>query len=148
MSEIHEIIRARRIDLGLTLKDVAKALGVSEGTVSRYESANIQNMGIDKISNLAKVLRCSPGYLMGWEDEPQPKGFRIGGLNDNENRLMSNYRQLNKDGQSQLLQRSEELLKLGYTNPHKELRKDEPGLPAAMERERTEMEEPDMERDL
>lgn len=115
LSEIHETIRARRIDLGLTLKDVAKALGVSEGTVSRYESANIQNMGIDKISNLAKVLKCSPGYLMGWEDEPQPEGFKIEGLNDSENHLMSNYRQLNKDGQSQLLQRSEELLKLGYT---------------------------------
>lgn len=26
-------------------------------------------MGIDKIEPLAKVLQCSPGYLMGWEDE-------------------------------------------------------------------------------
>ena len=24
-------------------------------------------MGIDKIEALAKVLKCSPGYLMGWE---------------------------------------------------------------------------------
>jgi len=68
--EVYEIIRYRRKDLGLTLRDVADALGVSEGTVSRYESNEIRNMGIDKIADLARVLRCSPGYLMGWEDSP------------------------------------------------------------------------------
>ena len=68
--EIQAIIKNRRNELGLTLKDVAKALGVSEGTVSRYESSDIQNMGIDKLVPLAKVLKCSPGYLMGWKDSP------------------------------------------------------------------------------
>lgn len=68
--KVQEIIKTRRLELGLTLKDVAKALGVSEGTVSRYESGDIQNMGIDKIASLADVLRCSPGYLMGWTDDP------------------------------------------------------------------------------
>lgn len=67
--EIHNIIKARRLELNLTLKEVAAALGVSEGTVSRYESKDIQNMGIDKIEPLAKILHCSPGYLMGWEKE-------------------------------------------------------------------------------
>ena len=57
--EIQTIIKNRRNELGLTLKDVAKALGVSEGTVSRYESSDIQNMGIDKLVPLAKVLKCS-----------------------------------------------------------------------------------------
>ena len=45
----NEIIKQRRIELGLTLKDIAKALKVAESTVSRYESSDIQNMGIDKI---------------------------------------------------------------------------------------------------
>lgn len=67
---VQDIIRKRRLELDLTLKDVAKALGVAEGTVSRYETGDIQNMGIDKIAKLSKVLRCSPGYLMGWEDSP------------------------------------------------------------------------------
>lgn len=65
--EISKIIKNRRIELGLTLKEVADSLGVAESTVSRYESSDIQNMGIDKIEALAKVLKCSPGYLMGWE---------------------------------------------------------------------------------
>lgn len=66
--EIYKIIKNRRLELGLTLKDVAKALGVAESTVSRYESSDIQNMGIDKIEALSKVLRCRPTYLMGWEE--------------------------------------------------------------------------------
>jgi transcriptional regulator with XRE-family HTH domain len=76
---VQDIIKSRRKYLQLTLKDVADKLGVSEGTVSRYESGDIQNMGIDKIAALAKVLRCSPGYLMGWEDEPegQPEQFSL-----------------------------------------------------------------------
>lgn len=68
--EISKIIKNRRIELGLTLKEVADSLGVAESTVSRYESSDIQNMGIDKIEALAKVLECSPGYLMGWEQQP------------------------------------------------------------------------------
>ena len=45
---VQEIIKRRRLELDLTLKQVANALGVSEGTVSRYESGEIQNMGIDQ----------------------------------------------------------------------------------------------------
>ena len=65
--DIHDRIKIRRQELGLTLKDVAKRLGVAESTVSRYETEDIKNMGIDKIEKLAAALDCSPGYIMGWE---------------------------------------------------------------------------------
>lgn len=70
---VNEIIKKRRKELGLTLKDVANELGVSESLISRYESNDVKNMGIDKIKPLAKVLKCSPAYLMGWEKEEQTK---------------------------------------------------------------------------
>lgn len=66
---IGDIIKARRLQLGLTLEDIAKALKVSKSTVSRYESKEIENMGIDKIEALARVLKCSPSHLMGWESK-------------------------------------------------------------------------------
>lgn len=69
---INKAIKTRRLELGLTLKEVAKALGIAESTISRYETNNIQNMGIDKIEALAKVLQCSPSYLMGWSDSIEP----------------------------------------------------------------------------
>ncbi|MBR8700281.1 hypothetical protein IX317_000597 [Fusobacterium sp. DD29] len=69
--KVNELIRHRRKQLGLTLKDVAKELGVSESLISRYESNDVKNMGIDKIVPLAKVLKCSPKYLMGWDADPE-----------------------------------------------------------------------------
>lgn len=62
-------IKNRRNELGLTLKEVAKALGVSESTVQRYETSEIKNMGIDKVEALANILKVTPEYLMGWADE-------------------------------------------------------------------------------
>ena len=41
---VQDIIKSRRKELKLTLKEVADKLHVSEGTVSRYESGDIQNM--------------------------------------------------------------------------------------------------------
>lgn len=66
--KVNEIIRARRKELGLTLKQVADKLGVSESLISRYESNDVKNMGIDKLIPLAKVLKTTPTYLMGREN--------------------------------------------------------------------------------
>lgn len=72
--EIGTLLKNRRIDLGLTLKDIADAVGVSEATVSRWESGEIANMKRDKIAALAKVLSISPASIMGWE-ETSPKYY-------------------------------------------------------------------------
>ena len=62
--QINEIIKKRRKELGLTLKQVAEQLGVSESLISRYESKDVKNMGIDKIAPLAEILKCTPAYLI------------------------------------------------------------------------------------
>lgn len=69
MDKTNTLMRNRRKELGLTMKDVAKAVGVSEATVSRWESGNIANMGRDKINALSKVLNLSPISIMGISDE-------------------------------------------------------------------------------
>ena len=42
-------------------------MGVSEATVSRWESGDIDNMRRDKIAALAKALDLDPRIIMGWE---------------------------------------------------------------------------------
>ena len=54
----------RRKQLALTQKEIAKAIGVSEATVSRYEDGNIANMKRDKIAAYAKILRTTPDFIM------------------------------------------------------------------------------------
>lgn len=58
--EIKDMIRNRRIALGLTMKQVADAVGVNEATISRWESGEIDNMRRDKIAALAKILSIDP----------------------------------------------------------------------------------------
>ena len=70
MKEVNEILKERRIELNMTMLDVAKKVGVSEGTISRWESGDIANMKRDKIAALAKALSISPGVIMGWEEPP------------------------------------------------------------------------------
>lgn len=64
MCEIANKIKARRLELGLTLEDVAQAVGVGRSTVRKWETGMIKNMGRDKIAALAKVLQISPVELV------------------------------------------------------------------------------------
>lgn len=57
-------LRNRREMLKLTQKEVADAVGVSEGTISRYESGNIENMRRDKIILYARVLKTTPDFIL------------------------------------------------------------------------------------
>lgn len=79
--KVNEIIKKRRKELGLTLKQVAEKLGVSESLISRYESNDVKNMGIDKIIPLAKVLDTTPAYLMGWETKKEKENINIDTVN-------------------------------------------------------------------
>lgn len=66
---IGERIRLRRKELGLTADDLGGLLGKNRATIYRYESNDIENMPITIIAPLAQALKCSPAYLMGWEEK-------------------------------------------------------------------------------
>ena len=68
--KINEFLKARRKEMGLTLVEIGNACGVSEATVSRWESGNIENMRRDRIAAYAKVLMVSPNVIMGVEPIP------------------------------------------------------------------------------
>lgn len=66
--DISKKLKKRRKELSLTMLEVAQKVGVSEATVSRWESGDIANMRRDKIALLANALQVTPAYIMGWED--------------------------------------------------------------------------------
>ena len=72
---INEAIADRRRELGLTIDDVAKYVGVSKATVSRWESGEIDNMRRDRIAALAKILRVSPLFIMGIDEDDETHGY-------------------------------------------------------------------------
>ncbi len=62
-------LKQRRLELSLTMLDVAKLVGVSESTISRYESGNIRNMRRDRIEKYARALQVSPSDFLDINSE-------------------------------------------------------------------------------
>ena len=84
--KLNEYLKLRRKEMNLTLLDVADVCKVSEATVSRWESGDIENMRRDRIAAYAKALRISPNVIM--ESEPIPSLI----LNEEEEDLIAAYR--------------------------------------------------------
>ena len=71
-----ERIRTRRIELGLTQLEVAKKLGyTSKAAICKIEKQG-NNVTLKTVKKIAKVLNCSPFYLMGW-DEKEPEVAKV-----------------------------------------------------------------------
>ena len=66
---IGDRIKNMRKQKDLTLEELGKMVGVSKVTIFKYEGDKI-NIPSDRIERLADVLGCTPGYLMGWETDP------------------------------------------------------------------------------
>lgn len=77
---IGERIRQRRIELGLSVDEIANRLDKNRATIYRYENNDIENLPTSALEPLAKILKTTPAYLMGWEEEMKPhqkKGVTI-----------------------------------------------------------------------
>ena len=66
--KLHERIKKCRLECGMTLLELANALGVREATAQRYESGEIKNLKQATVLEMARIFNCSPAFLMGWED--------------------------------------------------------------------------------
>ena len=56
MSAINTMIKQRREELGLSLEDVGNAIGVRKGTVQKWETGYIKNIGYENLNALSKAL--------------------------------------------------------------------------------------------
>lgn len=66
---IKDLIKNKRLEKGLTMKELSEQVGVSEATISRWESGEISNMKHKGIISLSNILGIEPNILMGWDQE-------------------------------------------------------------------------------
>ena len=78
------------------MKELAEKVGVSEATVSRWESGNLATMKHTKIMLLAKALKISPAMLF---DAPASPSLS---LTQQEETHIKKYRQLDADGRERV----------------------------------------------
>lgn len=93
---IKDIIKQKRLECGYTMKELAEKVGVSEATVSRWESGNLATMKHTKIMLLAKALKISPAMLF---DAPATSSLS---LTQQEETHIKKYRQLDADGRERV----------------------------------------------
>ena len=65
-------IKQRRKELGLSVSELARALGKNRATIYRYESNDIENLPVNVLEPLARALDTTPAKLMGWYDREPP----------------------------------------------------------------------------
>lgn len=70
MNEIALRIKQRREELGLSAEQLGEKIGKAKTTIYRYENGYIEKMPSSVLSDIAKVLRVSPTYLL-YGDESQ-----------------------------------------------------------------------------
>ena len=64
-----EKIKKVRERMGLSQTALADRINVSKQTMYKYENNIVTNIPTDKIEAIALACRCTPEYIMGWEDE-------------------------------------------------------------------------------
>ena len=61
-------IKQRRLEIGMSVEELADALKKNRATVYRYENGDIENMPTSILEPIARILNTTPAYLMGYEE--------------------------------------------------------------------------------
>ncbi len=108
--DIGSRISSARNQRGLTLDEVANAIGVAKSTVQRYEKGTISRIKLPVIESIARVLQVDPNWIIGNTDTPSSdtSSFSVPSANEwiltyNEQQLIRDYRSLNPQGQAAAL---------------------------------------------
>lgn len=105
---VGERIKKRREEMGMTVDELAEKLGKNRATIYRYERGDIEKLPIEILEPISLALNVSPGFLMGWTDEPAKK--TTSSLSSEERHLIDLFRQLTPKEQGSLIGRAELLV--------------------------------------
>lgn len=124
---IGERIKQRREQLGFTQELLGDSLSLNKSTIQRYEAGIVKKIKLPILHALAKELNVDPNWLalktdeMGQfydsnnlleniDDKEETNNNVITTQNEQENHLITNYRNLNSAGQGKLIDYSDDLV--------------------------------------
>ena len=94
-------IKDVRKQRGMNQKELARASGISQATISRLEAGLVMQLKSDALSRLASALGITVDYLIGKTDSMLPSDT-INSDSETEE-LLNSYRELSPDGRQELL---------------------------------------------
>ena len=96
---IGEKIKARRLELGISQRELARRMGYSDNSTLNRIEKGLVDVTQAKVVQFSKVLNCSIAYLMDWEEDKKTTDS----LTDGEKMLLSLFRQVPVDMQDVVL---------------------------------------------
>lgn len=63
--EIGRKIKTKRKELNLTQAELAKRIGLTESSISKYEAGKIETMPTSTVNRICDVLKIAPAELLG-----------------------------------------------------------------------------------
>ena len=79
--QVGERVKERRLELGLTMPELGKRIGVNKSTIQRYEADGVDPKRTMIINGLAEALLTTPEWLTGLSEE---KEYSVPTLCENE----------------------------------------------------------------
>ena len=64
---VGEVIKSRRIALGLSQVELGERLGVGKGKIEKWECGDVEDIPLSKLQTMATLFRIKPSELI--EDE-------------------------------------------------------------------------------
>lgn len=80
---IGQRIKNRRLELNMSVDEVANKLGKNRATIYRYEKDDIKDLPITVLEPLARVLETTPADLTGWGAATDKKDIPLDIVVDN-----------------------------------------------------------------
>ena len=132
---MYEIFSQLLQSRGKKTADVSRATGINQTVFSEWKKGK-STPKADKLQKIAEYFGVSLAYLMGWEEWDKEAQRFEDDFNDRENKMISllstyltdpkeidtaveiirQFPRLNSEGLKKLLDRVDELVKLGYTS--------------------------------
>ncbi len=107
-------IKELRTSLGLTQEELGDLIGVKKAAINKYESGLVKNIKRDMQARLAEALHTDPASLF-YPDAISPEYV----LSSSEEILISKFRELNDEGQAELIKQANLLIAGGYIKSDK-----------------------------
>ena len=102
-------LREKREALGLKQNELGKLLGVTGSAIGNYENG-VSSPKADILYKVFDVLKCDANYL--FQDEMN-EWHPTDPINEEEELLVENYRELNEEGQKKVFDYTVDLIRSG-----------------------------------
>lgn len=95
-------INKYRRENDITLKELAKRVGITEGTMQKYEAGQIKRVDVEMINKIAQGIGVHPTQLTEWNSEADKEKAHLARIEQREEKWINKYQSLSFENQKKV----------------------------------------------